>query len=451
MHVSMKSSKVPFRTPFFYGWVIVAVSGLGLFFSSPGQTYSISMFINEYIREFGWSRTFVSLLYSAATMLSGLLLFFVGRVIDRYGGRRMSMIIGALLAVTCLWNSMVATPVMLFIGFFLSRYFGQGSMTLIPTTVVSQWFVRKRAFAFSLMSLGGVAASTLLPIATSWMIRTSGWQAAWRVWSLLLLVVFVPVSGFLVRPTPEAVGLKPDGLLPGHGKTAVPPALEAQAEPDQQEALTKTNTGNEPDEHGEIAWTLPEATKTRAFWLMAFCMAVPSMVGTGLTFHFLSILGERGINEVNAATVLGIIAAVSFPSTFLAGFVLDRLKVHHVVAVTYLLQAGTLVLLLFVNSLAGAILFGVLRGFLQGFEAISGNVVWPNYYGRKHQGSIRGFVMTILVIASALGPLPFGAAFDFFGGYTQVILVMMLFPALGAMAALLAPKPLKKAIHAESV
>ena len=91
MHFSMKSSKVPFRTPFFYGWVIVAVSGLGLFFSSPGQTYSISMFINEYIREFGWSRTFVSLLYSAATMLSGLLLFFVGRVIDRYGGRRMSI------------------------------------------------------------------------------------------------------------------------------------------------------------------------------------------------------------------------------------------------------------------------------------------------------------------------------------------------------------------------
>ncbi len=51
--------------------------------------------------------------------------------------------------------------------------------------------------------------------------------------------------------------------------------------------------------------------------------------------------------------------------------------------------------------------------------------------------------MTVMVIASALGPLPFGAAFDFFGGYTQVILVMMLFPAIGSIAALLAPKPRK--------
>ena len=256
MQFSLKSSKVPFATPFYYGWVIVAVSGLGFFFSSPGQTYSISMFINEYIREFGWSRTFVSLLYSAATMLSGLLLFFVGRVIDRYGGRRMSMAIGALLALTCLWNSMVVTPVMLFIGFFLSRYLGQGSMTLIPTTVVSQWFVRKRAFAFSLMSLGGVAASTLLPPVTAWLIRTSGWQSAWRIWSLLLVVIFIPISGFLLRPTPEAVGLKPDGLKPaallnntGHDavKGAVSETAQAPGHPD-----------NEPDEHGEIAWTLPE-------------------------------------------------------------------------------------------------------------------------------------------------------------------------------------------------
>jgi len=168
------------------------------------------------------------------------------------------------------------------------------------------------------------------------------------------------------------------------------------------------------------------------------------MVGTGLTFHFISILGERGVGEASAATVLGIIAGVSFPSTFLAGYVLDRLKVHHVIAVTYVLQAGTLVMLLFVNSLAGAILFGVLRGFLQGFEAIAGNVVWPNYFGRKYQGSIRGFVMTVMVVASALGPLPFGAAFDFFGGYTQVILVMMLFPAIGSIAAALAPKPEKQ-------
>jgi MFS family permease len=121
MQLSFKSSKAPFVTPFYYGWVIVAVSGLGIFFSSPGQTYSISMFINEYIRAFGWSRTFVSLLYSAATMLSGLLLFFMGRVIDRYGGRRMSMGVGVLLALTCFWNSLVATPVMLFIGFFFSR------------------------------------------------------------------------------------------------------------------------------------------------------------------------------------------------------------------------------------------------------------------------------------------------------------------------------------------
>jgi len=69
-----------FKTKFYYGWIIVALAALSIFFSGPGQTYSISIFINEYVSVFGWSRTFISSLYSGATILSGTLLFIIGSI-----------------------------------------------------------------------------------------------------------------------------------------------------------------------------------------------------------------------------------------------------------------------------------------------------------------------------------------------------------------------------------
>lgn len=52
--------------------------------------------------------------------------------------------------------------------------------------------------------------------------------------------------------------------------------------------------------------------------------------------------------------------------------------------------------------------------------------------------------MTTMVIGSALGPLPFGIAFDYFGGYREIILLMLLAPMIGSVAALLARPPRKE-------
>ena len=134
-----QSEKAPIKTRFFYGWVIVAIAAVSVFFSGPGQTYSISLFIDEYIKDFDWSRSTVSSIYSAATLLAGLLLFLIGRLIDKYGQRKMVVIISIMLAIACFWNANVTNMFMLFVGFFLIRLFGQGSMTLLPNTLVAQW------------------------------------------------------------------------------------------------------------------------------------------------------------------------------------------------------------------------------------------------------------------------------------------------------------------------
>lgn len=128
---------------FYYGWVIVFIAGLTVFFSGPGQTYSNAAFIDEYIQTFGWSRTEVSSIYSIATLIAGFTMIIVGRFIDKFGQKKMILFAGSLLALSCFLNSMISNTLMLFLGFFLIRLFGQGSMTLIPNTLVPQWFIQK--------------------------------------------------------------------------------------------------------------------------------------------------------------------------------------------------------------------------------------------------------------------------------------------------------------------
>ncbi|TLS38347.1 MFS transporter [Pseudalkalibacillus caeni] len=411
----------PIGTPFFYGWLIVAIAALGVFFSGPGQTYSVSVFIDYYIKDFEWSRSLVSGIYSSATLLAGLLLSVIGRMVDKHGQRKMAVLVGTMLAVACFWNSFIIGPIMMFIGFFLIRLFGQGSMTLVPNTLVPQWFIAKRGRALSFMAIGGFLSSAAFPPLNAWMITSFGWQTTWRIWGTILLIVFVPLAYFFVRNRPEDIGLLPDD------------ASNPKKVKEEKEELQSIDE--------DVSWTLKEAMRTRAFWLILFCVSIPALVNTGLTFHLVSILGGNGLSTTTAATVLSIMAVVGFPVTMVSGFILERVKVHIVLAVSFLGQITFILMLNHVNTFILAVLFGIIWGMIGGIERITLNIIWPDYFGREHLGSIKGVAMTTMVIGSAFGPLPFGIAYDIFGGYTEILYLTLLFPILGIFAALFAPPP----------
>ncbi|WP_245411645.1 MFS transporter [Alkalicoccus urumqiensis] len=407
------------KPSFYYGWYIVALGALSLFFSGPGQTYSNSVFIDFYISDFGWERSLVSGIYSAATLSAGLILFTAGRAIDTIGQRKVSLTVSILLAAACFWNSIVISPWMLFIGFFLIRFLGQGSMTLVPNTLIPQWFIVRRGRAFSLMMLGGFASSTLFPPLNAWLITSFGWQTAWQVLGASILLLFVPLVFFFMKDKPEDIGLLPDNAIKGSSEHT---AAQKQ----------------------DVSWTLKEAKSTRQFWLLLLCVGIPSMLNTGLTFHLVSIVSDRGMDIAAAAFVLSLMAAVGFPVTFAAGFILERIRVHYVFAFVFLGQLIFLIVLYFTQSFAWAVAFGLIWGFTGGLERICISIVFPEYFGRKHIGSIKSIASTMTVVGSAFGPLPFGAAYDFFGGYEEILLVSLVFPIAGIAACLLSPPPKKK-------
>ncbi|MBW8016491.1 MAG: MFS transporter [Planctomycetes bacterium] len=73
----------PAKCPFFYGWVIVAVSTMSIIFSMPGQTAGIGIFTDYIIDALDITRNQLSLAYMIGTIASGLILPFAGKILDQ--------------------------------------------------------------------------------------------------------------------------------------------------------------------------------------------------------------------------------------------------------------------------------------------------------------------------------------------------------------------------------
>ncbi|MFN2341388.1 MAG: MFS transporter [Halanaerobium sp.] len=428
MKFNLKSDKLPFESPFYYGWVIVFISALGVMLSGPGQTYSVSIFIDSFIEDLGWSRSLVSLLYSGGTLLAGLTVPFVGRLFDKYGHRKIMTLVAFVFGISLLAISFVFTPLMLFVGFYFIRLLGQSSMVIGPSTIVPKWFSEKRGRALSLMSMGGRVGAAAFPLLNTWIIAAFGWRTGWRGWAILIWLVMTPLAWFLVREKPEAVGLEMEEGLKKKEENSTADNSETKAD------LKKVNVTAESK-------TLAEARRTSAFWLLLFCIFVPAMVGTGLTFHIVSIMGERGLSPDAAAFTLSVMAVVSFPATFFAGFVLEKITVRKLLIIIFTIYSISVIWLINIQNMTMALIFGVLYGLIQGFHRVNVNMIWPSYFGLKHLGSIRGASQLGGVIGAALGPFPIGFAYDYFGGYTEILWLMFIFPVLAVAAAYFARVP----------
>lgn len=406
------------RLPFFYGWIAIFTAGLTIFFTGPGQTYSFSLFINQFIEEFGWSRSSVSTLYTVATTISGLTMFMMGRVVDRIGAKIVTIAASVILVAACFWSSYIISPFMLFIGFFLGRFSGQGVMSLAGGTFAPRWFVKKRALAIMLAGLGGTLASITFPLLNNYLINEFGWRIAFRSLGIFVAIGFIPLSLLLMKNKPEDLGMLPDGV-PLSDKHA------READLDEKNSLTQS-----------------QALRTAAFYILGFSILQFSMVGTGIAFHFVSIFNEMGFTQDFAAKVMSISPVSGFLAVVGTSILMDKMKKPHYLLAGVTFTAGILyVLLAYIDTAFMAYVYTILIGAVSSSFMLTHAVLKPYIFGRRYIGGIAGILAVMGVVGSGAGPMPFGLAFDYFGGYKEILLIMAVLPIVSGVLTLFLKKP----------
>ena len=404
------------RLPFSYGWVIVAIGGLCVFMSSPGQTYVVSVFVDPLIEETGWSRTLVSGIYSAGSVSAFVGAILAGKAFDRFGARWSLIGVAALFGLAAFSMGKISSPVQLYFGFFAIRSLGQTALTLVATSMVAVWFIRLRGRATAATMLAGPGGQAAFPPLVYAIIAASNWRNAWTVMAIAIWAVLLPPAFLLVRRSPESVGLLPDG--------------------DRRRAPASPSAARR-----EEGWKVAEAFRTRSFWLLLLAGVPLSLVGTALTFHHISLMKSKGIEEGLAAGILSLIAIVALVATFLTGYLLDRFPNRLVLAAGQGVLVLAMLWTLVMSEPWHGVVYGLLFGLADGLVLTTNIVIWPNYFGRRYIGGIRGAAAIGMVVSSGLGPLPFGFLFEATESYNTAILAFVALPVICGAAALAAVQP----------
>lgn len=411
----------PRRSPVYYGWVVWLFSTVGFLLSIPGQTMGMAVFTEPFIEVFGLTRTQLSMAYLFGTIGSSLFLTQAGRWYDRLGGRIMIAASSVALGLMVMYISFVdvlsgwlgghtlVTFILILLGFFGVRFFGQGVLTSCSRNVLMLWFVKSRGLVSGLRSVFVSFGFSLAPLVLAMMIGGFGWRGALWLMAGVVGLVFAVLAFIFVRDNPISCGLIPDGGE--HSDDYVAPV----------EAPSKT---------------LAEARRSPVFWIYSMSLAMHAMFGTALTFHVVAIFGEAGLSRDVAFGYFFPSAIFATAANLVGSYLVDKgpLKPFLVVMLAgFVVGACGLINL---DQPWGYWMLAAGFGTGGGLWGVTSNLAFIRFFGPLHLGEVSGFNTSISVFASAVGPFAFSLAVDHLGSYNsaaQICLAMLVVLLIAAI------------------
>ena len=349
------------------------------FFSSFGQSYFIGIFNSSIRADLSITHGQFGTIYASATLLSSLILIWVGKKIDDMSVFKFSMFVIILLTFASYFFSMVKVIPMLFIGIFLLRLSGQGLMSHTATTTVSRFFEKTRGSALSITWLGLSTAEFILPVLIIFLLTLMNWREIWFTISLLVIVILPIVSFLLIKK------LKLDSR--------------------EYSKKKKINTSIKQ-------WTRSEVIKDFRFYVIALNMLGMPSIATGIFVYQSFIISSKNWGPFIFAQSFMVYSVLSVITLSISGFLIDKFTSRKLLIYMNIpLLFSVMVLIFFDDPISSFVLLGLI-GISNGFSNVLGSSTWAEIYGVKYIGGIKAITTAMMVFATATGAATFGILID---------------------------------------
>lgn len=408
----------------FYGWYVVGAIGLVLTTTSGLGFYNLSVLLDAFVRE----RSFPVAIASGATACyfvgSGVGGVIAGWLIDRIDPRVVVIVSAVLSALLLAGLGFIYVPAQLYL-FHLVFGLCYGCGGIIPNiTTLARWFEARRSLAISIASTGLSLGGIVITPASAYLIEHHGIAGAAPWLALTLLLGMVPPTAFVVRPSPQAMGLVPDGVAPAPGGAPVPAAPRA---------------------------TFTEARRSRFFAGVAASYFFVMGAQVGAIAHIYRLVKTTGGIDI-AALAVALLAGASVCGRLASGWILLKVPARAFTIVLFSQQAAALAVLAFAAN-KGELLFGVVVfGLAMGNILMMQPLLLADAFGTQSFGRIYAVSNLISVPGVAGGPALLGIAFAATGGYAVPYLGAAAASLLGIAILLFAgpPRRIEKQIKASS-
>ena len=374
--------------------------------------------------ERGWSKTALSGAAALQSVESAIMGPALGWLLDRFGPRsmiRIGIVVFALgfmaMSQVDSINGFYVSAVLLAIGASLGGYFPL-SVALI------QWFERYRARAISIMSMGLALGGLALPL-IAWSMQNFGWRATAFSSGVLALVIGLPLAT-VIRRRPQDHGETIDGL-----------PVAALAPRTSQATIARDGPHHEPGE-----FTVRQALRTRAFWLLALGHAFALLVVTSVNVHGITHMKEGlGYSVQQAAMVILVLTIGQVAGVLLSALIGDRFEKRVLSALCMLGHATGLLLLTYATHPAEVVAFALVHGVAWGLRGPFMQAMRADYFGRNAIGMILGLSAVVVALGQIAGPMVAGMLADLTGNYRLGFTVLALVAGSGSVLFMMAKKP----------
>ncbi|HEX2929222.1 MAG TPA: MFS transporter [Candidatus Binatia bacterium] len=410
----------------FYGWRMVAAGCAMRMLGGGFHLYGFTIFFLPITNELGLSRAATSLVFSLARAEGAVEGPLAGYLIDRYGPRPM-MLAGVMLSgVGYMMLSTVNSYYSLLFVYLgiISLSFSAGFMHS-PMVLANSWFIRRRALAMTLISsaigIGGTLITPLLALS----VQAWGWRYGAFIAGIGLIIAGVPIA-LLIKRSPESMGLLPDGAPSSVTET-------------REQRGTRSVDAHTPQ--GEIDFSLKQAMRTLAFWMLILATTTRVGVYNAITVHFVPIMVWRGASEARAAAMLATMALMSLPAHLLVGWIADYVYKPFLMAACMVVGAGALYILAYGEGEWALWTFTLLFTIVEAIFPVGWATV-GDFFGRKSFATIRGSMSFFYLWGPALGPVITGAVYDRHQSYAPLMAALIVTSLVAAALYALLRRPL---------
>ena len=399
----------------FYGWwIAAAASGIQMLSALLWmQSYGVWFVVLQ--DEFNWSKAIVSGAFVMTQIQFGLLAPVQGWLVDRFGPRAIMRIGLVIFAAGFMLFSQVETILAFYLTFALIAL--GSNLAGFPTVMVSivNWFNRHRSKAIAVGQLGHPLGGISVPIIV-FALQAFGWRETALVSGVLVLLLGHPLTQLMRhRPAPHEFV---DGIAEGT------PAERALRDTSRQ------------------GYSIRQAMRTRAFWLISIGHACSLLVVSAVMVHLVPHLTEGlGYSLTMAGGVVAFMTACHIGGQLIGGYFGDRLNKRLICAGCLVVHAVGLLLIAYAANVVMVIAFVLLYGTGMGIRGPLAVALRADYFGPKAFGTILGVSMSIAMIGMSTGPLVAAFTADAFGSYEIGFTVLAGGAAAGAVCFFAAKPP----------
>src|SRR5216683_1930405 len=374
----------------FYGWWVVAAFSVTTFMST-GVRHAVGPFLKPIVGDLGLDRASFSAVIALSLFLYGVFMPLAGMVLDRFSVRTVTtagtLLLVASLVLTAMvrnfWEFAAVYGVLVPLGL-------AGTGPVIASGVVARWFSRRRGTALSVLGSASMTGMSLLVPAVTWLVLTTGWRTTHVVIAGLILAISLPLCLWVLRDSPESVGLTADG----EPRLAGAPAASVERV------------------------TAGEALRTLAFWQLAGSFFTCGFSMSLLSAHGIPMLTDHGYTPMFASWVFGVLGGSSIGCTIMLGALSDRFGRRPVLSAIYAGRVFIFAGFFLIRDNPAAILtVAVLGGITMAGTGSMTSALTADIWGRFSVSPVLGVIFLVHQTGAAIGSWLAGAMFEATGGY----------------------------------